>query len=90
MTNAVTTRPRHHAKGRLALPDSRDMVLTMFCVIIWLLSWCVCVFAQVITALSAMDGSQFGYALGNGTVGMYKQNIRLWRIKVTTLSNWTE
>jgi len=37
---------------------------------------------QVITSLCAVDGRHFGYALGNGTVGVYGQNIRLWRIKV--------
>ena len=30
MTNAVTTRPHHYAKGRLARRDSRDMVLIVF------------------------------------------------------------
>jgi len=40
------------------------------------------VFVKVITALCPVESSQFGYALGNGTVGVYKQNNRLWRIKV--------
>jgi len=37
---------------------------------------------QVITSLCPVEGRNFGYALGNGTVGVYGQNIRLWRIKV--------
>jgi len=39
-------------------------------------------FVKVITALYPVESSQFGYALNNGTVGVYKQNNRLWRIKV--------
>ena len=44
------------------------------------------VFVQVITSLCAIEGRHFGYALGNGTVGVYGQNIRLWRIKVIRLT----
>lgn len=28
-----------------------------------------------------LDGSQFGYALTNGSVGIYNKGIRSWRIK---------
>ncbi|XP_062922754.1 Bardet-Biedl syndrome 2 protein homolog [Mobula hypostoma] len=36
---------------------------------------------EVITALCHMRGSRFGYALANGTVGVYDQATRYWRIK---------
>ncbi|XP_069757157.1 BBSome complex member BBS2 [Narcine bancroftii] len=36
---------------------------------------------EVITALCHMHGSRFGYALANGTVGMYDRATRYWRIK---------
>ena len=42
---------------------------------------------KVITALCAVEGCHFGYTLGNGTVGVYRHNIRLWRIKVTLLAH---
>lgn len=29
-----------------------------------------------------MHGSRFGYALANGTVGVYDRTARYWRIKV--------
>ena len=37
---------------------------------------------EVITALCPMRRSSFGYALTNGTVGVYDRTDRLWRIKV--------
>ncbi|KAM8799385.1 BBSome complex member BBS2 [Eudromia elegans] len=36
---------------------------------------------ETITALSPMYGSRFGYALSNGTVGVYDKTSRYWRIK---------
>ncbi|NXD15450.1 BBS2 protein, partial [Nothocercus nigrocapillus] len=36
---------------------------------------------ETITALSPMNGSRFGYALSNGTVGVYDKTARYWRIK---------
>ncbi|XP_068022668.1 Bardet-Biedl syndrome 2 protein [Melanerpes formicivorus] len=36
---------------------------------------------ETITALSPMSGSRFGYALSNGTVGVYDRTARYWRIK---------
>ncbi|KAJ7408966.1 Bardet-Biedl syndrome 2 protein like protein [Willisornis vidua] len=36
---------------------------------------------ETITALSPMYGSRFGYALANGTVGVYDKTSRYWRIK---------
>lgn len=32
-----------------------------------------------------MYGSRFGYALANGTVGVYNKAARYWRIKVSPL-----
>ncbi|XP_015513002.1 Bardet-Biedl syndrome 2 protein homolog isoform X1 [Neodiprion lecontei] len=34
-----------------------------------------------VTALVALSGCQFGYAVGNGTVGVYEMGQRLWRVK---------
>ncbi|ETE64406.1 Bardet-Biedl syndrome 2 protein-like protein, partial [Ophiophagus hannah] len=36
---------------------------------------------EIITALTAMSPTHFGYALANGTVGIYNQAARYWRIK---------
>ncbi|XP_049720070.1 Bardet-Biedl syndrome 2 protein isoform X3 [Elephas maximus indicus] len=36
---------------------------------------------EVITSLCPMYGSRFGYALSNGTVGVYDKTTRYWRIK---------
>uniref|UniRef100_A0A8C2SVT2 Bardet-Biedl syndrome 2 protein homolog n=1 Tax=Coturnix japonica TaxID=93934 RepID=A0A8C2SVT2_COTJA len=36
---------------------------------------------KTVTALSPMYGSRFGYALSNGTVGVYDRTSRYWRIK---------
>ncbi|XP_067905808.1 Bardet-Biedl syndrome 2 protein homolog isoform X2 [Heterodontus francisci] len=36
---------------------------------------------ETITALCHMNGSRFGYALANGTVGVYDRATRYWRIK---------
>ncbi|XP_055504634.1 Bardet-Biedl syndrome 2 protein homolog [Leucoraja erinacea] len=36
---------------------------------------------EIITALCHMHGSRFGYALANGTVGVYDRATRYWRIK---------
>lgn len=38
---------------------------------------------KTVTALSPMYGSRFGYALSNGTVGVYDRTSRYWRIKVS-------
>ncbi|XP_060537536.1 Bardet-Biedl syndrome 2 protein isoform X4 [Pantherophis guttatus] len=38
-------------------------------------------FWTIITALTAMSPTRFGYALANGTVGIYNQAARYWRIK---------
>ncbi|XP_042890069.1 Bardet-Biedl syndrome 2 protein homolog [Penaeus japonicus] len=36
---------------------------------------------EAVTALCPMHGSRFGYALANGTVGVYEKISRWWRIK---------
>ncbi|EPY77132.1 Bardet-Biedl syndrome 2 protein-like protein [Camelus ferus] len=36
---------------------------------------------EIITSLCPMYGSRFGYALSNGTVGVYDKTARYWRIK---------
>ncbi|XP_032086552.1 Bardet-Biedl syndrome 2 protein isoform X1 [Thamnophis elegans] len=36
---------------------------------------------EIITALTSMSPTRFGYALANGTVGIYNQTARYWRIK---------
>uniref|UniRef100_A0A673V1V5 BBSome complex member BBS2 n=1 Tax=Suricata suricatta TaxID=37032 RepID=A0A673V1V5_SURSU len=36
---------------------------------------------EIITSLCPMDSSRFGYALSNGTVGVYDKTARYWRIK---------
>jgi len=36
---------------------------------------------EAITALCPLYGSRFGYALANGTVGVYDKTARYWRIK---------
>ncbi|CAH1786241.1 unnamed protein product [Owenia fusiformis] len=36
---------------------------------------------EAITSLCPMQGSRFGYALANGTVGVYDKTARYWRIK---------
>ncbi len=44
-------------------------------------SYCFLSF-QTVTSLCHMHGSRFGYALANGTVGVYDRTARYWRIKV--------
>lgn len=39
---------------------------------------------QAITCLCPMNNTRFGYALANGTVGVYDRTSRYWRIKVIT------
>ena len=47
----------------------------------------ICLLFQTITALCKMQDSRFGYALANGTVGVYDRSTRYWRIKVS-LFGW--
>ena len=41
---------------------------------------------DAVTFLTPLSNSAFGYALANGTVGVYDKRGRLWRIKVTHFS----
>ncbi|KAM8946161.1 BBSome complex member BBS2 isoform 2-T2 [Pelodytes ibericus] len=41
---------------------------------------------ETITSLCPMYGSRFGYALSNGTVGVYDRTARFWRIKSKNLA----
>lgn len=36
---------------------------------------------EAVMSLCQLNGTQFGYALANGSVGVYNKGIRLWRIK---------
>ncbi|XP_058010818.1 Bardet-Biedl syndrome 2 protein isoform X2 [Ahaetulla prasina] len=44
---------------------------------------------EIVTALTAMSPTRFGYALANGTVGIYNQAARYWRIKIDARSDRT-
>ena len=37
--------------------------------------------ADKVIGLAALDGTKFGYALANGTVGVYEKGTRAWRVK---------
>lgn len=37
--------------------------------------------ADAVTNLTALTGSDFGYSLANGTVGVYDRGARKWRVK---------
>lgn len=37
--------------------------------------------ADKVVGLASLDGTKFGYALANGTVGVYDKGNRAWRIK---------
>ena len=37
--------------------------------------------ADKVVALSSLDGTKFGYALANGTIGVYDRGNRMWRVK---------
>ncbi|XP_017768164.1 PREDICTED: Bardet-Biedl syndrome 2 protein-like [Nicrophorus vespilloides] len=36
---------------------------------------------EVVTGLAALPDNRFAYSVSNGTVGVYEQDIRLWRVK---------
>lgn len=38
---------------------------------------------EVVTGLTALPENRFAYSVSNGTVGVYEQDVRLWRVKVT-------
>lgn len=37
---------------------------------------------EIVTGLASLPESRFAYTVSNGTVGVYEQDIRLWRVKV--------
>lgn len=37
---------------------------------------------EVVTGLVALPENRFAYSVSNGTVGIYEQDVRLWRVKV--------
>lgn len=37
--------------------------------------------SETIISICPLDGPRFGYALANGTVGLYERSNRNWRIK---------
>lgn len=37
---------------------------------------------EVVTKLIALPEHRFAYSVSNGTVGVYEQDVRLWRVKV--------
>lgn len=41
---------------------------------------------EAITALIGFQNHRFGYALANGTVGVYDKLQRAWRVKVIKIS----
>lgn len=49
--------------------------------------------ADQVTELTALSGTKFGYALANGTVGVYDLSVRRWRVKskhsVTAIASHT-
>ena len=42
---------------------------------------------EAIIELTRLDNGRFGYALSNGTVGVYEKSNRLWRIKSRNLAH---
>lgn len=37
---------------------------------------------EVVTGLVALPENRFAYSVSNGTIGVYEQDVRLWRVKV--------
>lgn len=37
---------------------------------------------EVVTGLLSLPENMFAYSVSNGTVGVYEQDVRLWRVKV--------
>lgn len=38
---------------------------------------------EIVTGLAPLPDGRFAYSVSNGTVGVYEQDIRLWRVKVS-------
>lgn len=48
-------------------------------------SWlCLKLETDVITGLSPIRRTIYGYSLANGTVGVYDRNVRIWSVKSKT------
>lgn len=37
---------------------------------------------EIVTGLISLPENRFAYSVSNGTVGVYEQDVRLWRVKV--------
>lgn len=66
----------------LVLGDVVDLFLSVFLSFCTFCFWLHLSSTQTVTSLCHMHGSRFGYALANGTVGVYDRTARYWRIKV--------
>lgn len=40
---------------------------------------------EILIGLAMMQEQRFAYGLSNGTIGIYEEGIRLWRVKVTDI-----
>lgn len=38
---------------------------------------------EVVTGLTVLPENKFAYSVSNGTIGVYEQDVRLWRVKVS-------
>lgn len=37
---------------------------------------------EIVTGLMCLPDNKFAYSVSNGTIGVYEQDVRLWRVKV--------
>lgn len=42
---------------------------------------------EIVTGLVSLPESRFAYSVSNGTVGVYEQDVRMWRVKVKSIKN---
>lgn len=45
---------------------------------------------EIVTGLVALPESRFAYSVSNGTVGVYEQDVRLWRVKVSLFAPYAQ
>lgn len=45
---------------------------------------------EVVTGLVVLPENRFAYSISNGTVGVYEQDVRLWRVKVQKFANFIQ
>lgn len=38
---------------------------------------------EIVTGLAVLPDNRFAYTVSNGTIGVYEQDVRLWRVKVS-------